>query len=291
MDNYSYALVTAAKNEEKHIERAITAVISQTVLPVKWIIVDDSSTDKTAETIKSYVEKYDFIELLSTDDKSTRSFGSKAIAFSKAYEYIRRIKFEYIGNLDADISFESNYYETMLHKFKNNKRLGIVGGVRLDYCNGKFVKTISSRNSVGGPIQLFSRQCFEVIGGYMPLKYGGIDAVAEITARMQGWEVESFPEITVYHHRPTGSASGSFLNSRLRYGKKFYVIGYHPFFYILMVLRRMLLLRFSSLGGPLEILGYLWAGLCRYKRPVSDDFVNYLRSEQLARLKLSLFNV
>ena len=58
----NYVLITPARDEEAHIEKTIQAVISQTILPLKWIIVSDSSVDETDEIIKSYLNNLSDLE-------------------------------------------------------------------------------------------------------------------------------------------------------------------------------------------------------------------------------------
>ncbi len=283
-----YALITAARNEEEFIGRTIDAVISQSVLPRKWIIVSDGSTDNTDQIVKEYSEKNGFIELIKRDEGPIRSFASKAKAIELAYKKLEVLDFDFIGNLDADITFGVSYYKIILDRFADNPKLGIAGGIRSDYSNGRFVELFYNKLSIAGAFQLFRRQCYESIGGYMALKYGGMDAVAEISARMHGWEVESFVDVKVLHHRSTGSAAESFLGVRFRYGAKYYVVGYHPLFFTLMVIRRMVCKGSYLIGGPFEMFGYAAAALRGEKRPVSDRFVAYLRSEQLFRLRKTL---
>lgn len=279
-----YVLITPARNEEAFIEKTIQAVIAQTVLPKKWVIVSDGSIDRTDEIVNQYAEKHDFISLVRRSGDQERNFGSKVKAFEFGYDRLRELEFDFVGNLDADVSFNSTYYEGVLSEFQDNPQLGLAGGIRYDFHNGRFHRLPCSRNSVGGPVQLFRRQCYESIGGYLPLEHGGIDAVAETMARMHGWEVESFPELEVYHYRRTGTASEGVLRARFRSGIRAYLIGYHVLFEISRGILR--LLRQPPIIGSLAMLsGFGWASLKRYDRPVSDDFVRYLRSEQLARLR------
>lgn len=285
----SYVLITAARNEEAYIEKTIQSVIAQTVLPTRWIIVSDGSTDRTEEIVQQYRGEHSYIELLCAANDVNRNFGSKAKAVQAGYARIKHLEFEYVGNLDADVSFGQDYYKNILSEFHQNSKLGIAGGIRYDFCNGKFKRVKNSRNSVGGPFQLFRRKCFEDIGGYKPLEYGGIDAVAEITTRMHGWEVESFPEYTVYHHRCTGTANRSAWSASFRAGIRDYLVGYHPLFQVVRSVYRSFDTTSSVLKNVVQnvirLSGYFWAALRGYERPVSDNFVKYLQSEQLARLR------
>ena len=171
-----YILITPVKNEEVFIENTIRSVISQTVPPLKWIIVSDGSTDNTNVIVNDYCSRHDFIILIPLENSAERNYRSKVEAFKVGYEMVKKIEFDFIGNLDADITFGSTYYEEILRKFKQNDRLGIAGGVVYDVIRGKIKKSSRNLNSVGCAIQLFPKKCYEEIGGYLPLVMGGEDA-------------------------------------------------------------------------------------------------------------------
>lgn len=280
----SYVLITPARNEADHIEKTLDSVVKQTILPKKWVIVSDGSTDKTDEIVNKYVSKYNFIELIRKENDENRNFGSKARAISIAYNVLKELDFGFIGNLDADVSFDANYYEKILSEFDTNPRLGIAGGIRYDLNNGKFNKLECAPDSVGGPFQLFRRECYEGIGGYIPSKFGGIDAIAEITARMNGWEVKMFPQYQILHYRATGTAINNVFKQKFKVGLKFYSLGYHPIFQ-LMRLYKTIKLKPFFLGSLMTLFGYLWGAIRRFPRPVSKEFIKYLRSEQLKKMK------
>ena len=280
----NYVLITPARNEENYIAQTIESLVMQTILPRKWVIVSDGSTDKTDKIVENFANKYDFIEFLKIKDRPDRNFGSKVAAFNLGFERLDDIDYDFIGNLDADITFENDFYEQVIKKFQLNEKLGITGGVRFDVIDGKLEKIRSSKNSVAGGFQLFRAQCFKDIDGYQQLQYGGIDAVAEITARMHGWEVESFTDIIAYHHRATGSAVNNMFKQKFRAGVKFYSIGYHPIFPLVRYGTR-LFAKPIIIGSLISITGYYWAWFRGYERQVSDSFVKYLRSEQTGRIR------
>ena len=288
MNKFSYILITAAKNEEAYIEKTIQSVIAQTVLPRKWVIVSDGSTDRTEKIVSQYAAKYDFIELVRADAVEQRNFGSKARAITAGYERVKSIDHEYVGILDADVSFSPTYYESIMQKFEQNPKLGIAGGILFDRHKEKYVKQRTSTNwSVSGPIQMFRRECYEQVGGNLPVR-GGVDAVAEVMARMKGWEVRAFPEITVFHHRSTGAEKGSKWVICFNQGVEDYLLGYHLAFFLGRCFLRFI--RRPYLFGSLAMLcGYCWSWLRRSKRQVSSEFVQYLRREQLKRLLFFLY--
>jgi len=280
-----YVLITPARNEEAYLEKTIQSVIAQTILPQRWVIVSDGSTDRTDEIAAGYARKHDFIQLITNEGDTERNFGSKSKAIEYGYRQLKDIEYDYIGNLDADVAFEPDYYKSVLGKFEENPKLGVAGGIRYDlHPDGEFRRVLCAKNSVGGPFQLFRRECYEQVGGYLPLKYGGVDAVAETMARMHGWEVRSYTEYRVNHFRRTGTAGRGIVHARFRAGMKDYLIGYHPLFQVLRGSYFMLSSPFL-IGGFVFLCGYFWAGIRRLKRPVSEEFVRFLRNEQMQRLR------
>jgi len=280
----SYVIITPARNEEAYIEETIQSVISQTVLPLKWVIVSDGSTDRTDKIAKKYLDNYSFMVLLSIKGDAQRNFGSQVRAINIGYEHLKHLRYDFIGNLDADVSFAPNYYERVLEKFQQNPKLGLAGGFIYEQYKGSFrSRPFNSIRSVPHAVQLFRKECYESIGGYIPLKYGGPDWYAEVMARMNGWQVESFPELKVFHHRHTATADGK-LRGMFQEGLRAYSVGSHPLFEIFKSLRRIEKKPFFVYSF-FRMAGFIAAYLRGEQRVVSDEFVKYLRKEQMERLK------
>lgn len=280
----AYVLLTAARNEELHIEKTLESVLSQTIRPVRWVIVSDGSTDRTDEIVRRYAERFPNVFPLRSESSDERNFGSKVRALENGFDRTRDLQYEYIGFLDADVSFESDYFARLFGKFESDSRLGIAGGVIHDRTETGFRRVFGTPTSVAGAVQTFRRSCYEAIGGYRPIPTGGIDTVAEVSARMHGWKTLCFPDLVVHHHRPTGSAvTGSLVRTRLRQGKSDYFLGYHPLFYLFREARRTRE-RPYVVGSALRLYGY-FSAFCSGRRPAAtDDFVEYFRREQLRRL-------
>ena len=122
-----YVLITPARNEERFISKTLDSVIAQTLLPERWVIVDDGSTDRTAEIVEDYAKRYQWIELIRRSQRVDRNFAGKADAFNAGFEQVRSLPFEIVGNLDADISFERDYFEFLVGKFCEFPGLGVAG--------------------------------------------------------------------------------------------------------------------------------------------------------------------
>ena len=119
-----YVLITPARNEETFIAETLDSVVAQTVLPERWVIIDDGSTDQTAEIVERYAKRYPWIELVRRVQDPDRSFASKAYAVSLGFERVIRFQFEIVGNLDADVSFEADYMEFLMPKFSEDEPCG-----------------------------------------------------------------------------------------------------------------------------------------------------------------------
>ncbi len=283
-----YVLITPARNEQEYIEKAIKSVVIQTVLPKRWVIVSDGSTDRTDEIVKGYQGDHDFIELLRRETDEERNFGSKVYAIQAGLERLNGVEYGFIGNLDADVSLEPDYYKRVLARFRDNPKLGIGGGILFELCGEKWVRQqVSALWSVSGPIQMFRRQCYEDIGGYLPLRDGGEDAIAEVTARMHEWQVRSFCDIPVRHLRRTGTEKRNILIARFYEGVTRYSYGNSMMFEMVRNISRIGEKPYVF-GSLFRFSGYCWALLRRERQDVPDDVVKFLRCEQMQRLYMAI---
>src|SRR3954453_24185051 len=104
-----YVLVTPARNEAAFIRKTLDSVVTQTLLPERWVIVDDGSTNQTAEIVESYAMRHPWIELVRRVQDRDRSFASKAHGVKTGLDRANCLQFEILGNLDADVSFGPDY--------------------------------------------------------------------------------------------------------------------------------------------------------------------------------------
>jgi len=277
-----YVLITAARNEAANIELTIKSVISQTHLPLRWVIVSDGSTDGTDQIVKDYCRGYDWIELIRRPERSERHFAAKAEAFNLGYVYLKELPYQFIGNLDADVSFEKDFFAFLIKKFEENPRLGI-GGAPFQEGGSIYDYRFSSIEHVSGACQLFRRECFEDIGGYVPLRGGGIDVVAVLTARMRGWQTRTFTDKHYVHHKKEGTAKHSVPQARFMDGQKDYALGAHPAWMIFRSFYQMTRTPII-IGGTALLAGYLSSMIKRTQRDIPKELICYRRRDQLLRL-------
>ena len=285
MNTLNYVLITPARNEEEYIENTILSVMAQSVKPKRWVIVSDGSTDATDNIIQKYEKEADFITYLRLDNASQRNFASKIFTFLAGYKKLRHEKFDLIGNLDADITFDKHYYQKIIKQFLEDPNLGIGGGDVYDYYDNQLHKVPCYYESVFGAVQMFRKECYDQIGGLQPIRIGGEDTVAEVMARKHGWKTQTFPEIKVKHHRRTGTEGANVYAARFRQGKKDYLLGYHPLFTTVRCCYRVFETPYV-LGGFLRLGGYFSSYFDKNLKPeVPDEFRDFIQQEQVDRLK------
>ena len=280
---FSYVLITPARDEEAYIGRTLESVVNQTVPPTRWIIVDDGSVDQTATIVASFAERYPWIQLVQRQRRSKRSFASKVQAFNAGYACIAGLKYDIIGSLDADVSFASDYIEFLLSCFQADANLGVAGTFFREDHYDSSRDSFEGSTHVAGGFQMFRRQCFEEIGGFIPHEAGGVDWIAVTTARMKGWRTRAFKEKSFFHHRTLGTAQKGAIAAMFGAGQKDYFLGKHPLPQLLRVLYRMTK-KPVGLGGLALLFGYSWAMLLRKKRPITPKLMQFRRREDMVKL-------
>jgi biofilm PGA synthesis N-glycosyltransferase PgaC len=276
-----YVVVTPVRNEARVMEKTIHSMVQQTVKPVEWVIVNDGSTDETGEIAARYAKVHSWIKLVDSEDRGIRQRGKGIVeAFYTGYRTLTSQDYEFIVKLDGDLSFESTYFEALLCEFAARPKLGIAGGGVYERLDGHKWVQQTARDHVRGPTKMYRRACFEAIGGLIPAL--GWDGADEWKARALGWEVSSFIELRVLHHRPTGAGTG-LLKSRIEQGYGAYAMGYHPLFVIARGVRHMLS-RPCLIGGIAMIVAYFVAWLQGREQLLDSSVIRYVRQTQVRQL-------
>src|SRR5262245_7898469 len=278
----TYVLITPARNEARFIERTIASVVAQTARPIRWVIVSDGSTDGTDDIVKWHAAQHRWIELVRMPERRERHFAGKVQAVNAGYARLKDLDYDVIASLDADISFDGvDYFTFLLGKLAADCSLGLVGTPFQD--RSTYDYRFVSREHVSGACQLFRRACFEAIGGYVPVKTGGIDHIAVITARMKGWKTRTFTERVSLHHRELGTAQHGAFRARFRDGVLDYLLGSHPLWELFRTAYQMTRPP-RVLGGLMLLAGFVAAACRGRERPVSPELVAFRRGEQMRRL-------
>jgi biofilm PGA synthesis N-glycosyltransferase PgaC len=279
----TYVLITPARNEAEFIELTLKSMVGQIYHPLKWIIVSDGSTDGTDDIVRKYSADNPWIELLRMPERAERHFAGKVHAFNAGYARAKDLNPDVIGNLDADVSIEPEHFQYLLSKFAEDPQLG-VGGAPFREGSRQYDYRFSNIENVWGGCQLFRRECYEAIGGYTPVKGGGIDHIAVVSARMKGWKTRTFPDKVCIHHREMNTAGQGALEAKFKLGAKDYSFGNHPVWELFRTLYQMknppLVVGGVALGA-----GYFWSMARRAPVSVSREVIAFTHHEQLQRLK------
>jgi len=281
-----YVLITPARNEARFIELTLQSMIAQTHRPLRWVVVSDGSTDGTDDLVRKYAAEHDWIELVRMPERKERHFSGKVHAFNAGRARVADLDYDVIGNLDADVSFPPEHFSYIVGQFASDAELGVAGA---PFREGTFQYDYRFANveNVWGGCQIFRKQCFEDIGGYVAIKGGSIDHVAVVSARMKGWKTRTFPGTLSTHQRVMGTAESGGLKAKFKYGIKDYAVGNHPLWQVFRACYQ-LKQRPIITGGLGLALGYFYAMVKRVERPVSEEFVNFTRQEQMQRLSKAL---
>ena len=278
-----YVVISPVRNEARNIEATLASVVAQTVRPIRWVIVDDGSTDRTAGLAEAYAAQYPWISVLKLADRGYYDLmgGGEIKAFYAGLETVRDEDYDFLGKLDGDVSFDPTYYEHLFLKFDALPRLGIAGGGCYYQNDGGMVYEPAYELHVRGAARLYRRACWDDIGGVIAGL--GWDAVDCYKARMLGWQTRTFEEIRFIHHVVTWT-KGGLRHGRLRSGRMEYLMGTHPLFFASKVLRELGRRPYLVCAGYLAA-GFIQAAVRREKRVCDPELIRYIRREQLSRLR------
>lgn len=280
-----YCLISPARNEAEYIRRTLDSVLAQTVLPKRWIIIDDGSTDETAEILADYAARHSRIEVHSRSDRGRRALGGGVVeVFNDGLELLGDDTSEFVCKLDVDLVVPPRYFELLLEEMRRDERLGSVSGKPYYPDDEGELKSERIGDDVSAGMTKFYRRAFlDDIGGLVRgLIWDGIDCYR---GRMLGWHSKSIddPELRFIHLRPMGSSDKSIMTGRRRLGEGYWFLGASPLFVFASAIYR-LGHKPAVLGSLGTLHGYAKAWLKGAPRYGDREFRRYLRRYHQAML-------
>ena len=273
-----YIVITPVRNEQEHLPKTIASMVAQTVLPTRWIIVDDGSKDETGAIADRAAAQYPWIRVVHRQDRGSRQAGSGVIAaFDDGFKLVPGAEWDAVVKFDGDLSFGPDFFERCLLEFELNPKLGMTGGTCCKEVDGVAVPECTGDPPfhVRGATKIYRRVCYEAIGGLLAAP--GWDTVDEIKANMLGWETRTLP-VPLIHHRPTGDAYGAWSNW-VKNGLANYVIGYHPLFMACKCLRRIFIRPYVTAGVGL-MCGFLKGYFKGIPQVDDEPMIRFVRKQQ-----------
>lgn len=261
------------------MRQTLDTMVSQSIRPARWVIVDDGSTDTTPQILAEYAARHDWIQIVTRTDRGRRSVGPGVIeAFYAGYESINPDDYDYLCKMDLDLRLPPRYFEGLMERMEADPRIATCSGKA--YIEGKNGELESERhgdeNSIGAS-KFYRVSRFKELGGFVrEVMWDGIDGHR---CRMRGWIACSWddPELRFVHLRPMGSSQQSIFVGRMRHGYGQYYMGTGLLWMIATAVYRVTE-RPYVIGGLYILWGWLKAklqGLPRYEEPGFRKFLRH----------------
>lgn len=278
-------IVIPAHNEEAFIALTLDSLISQTVLPKKVVIVNDNSTDKTAEIVTAYAKENPFISLVNKTSSAIHLPGSKVIqAFHKGFETLDE-EYDVIVKLDADLILPNNYFETILNIFEKDATIGMAGGFAYIEKNGEWIlENLTDKDHIRGAFKAYRKACFQQIGNLKPAM--GWDTVDELLSKFYGWKVVTDASLIVKHLKPTGANYNK--TARYKQGEAFYTLGY-GFLITSIASAKLAMMKKKPVLFLDYIKGFWKAKAAKTPLLVTAEQAKFIRKYRLKKMKEKIF--
>ncbi|MFO7180651.1 MAG: glycosyltransferase family A protein [Pseudomonadota bacterium] len=272
-----YLLISPCRDEAEFLQTTIDSVARQTVLPAKWLIVDDGSRDDTPKILAAAAAKYPFIEVVRREDRGHRSVGPGVVdAFYFGLSRVELDEYDYLCKFDCDLELSPRYFERVMEHFEDDPWLGTLSGKLYLRIDGRLVPERTGDENSVGPVKFYRVPCFEEIGGFVrEVCWDGIDGHM---CRLHGWVARSVdePDLRIVHLRQMGSSHISLWHGRTRWGRGKYFMGSTPAYMAAVSLYRMAE-RPYVLGGLGILVGYLKAMAQKHPRMEDPRYLECLR--------------
>lgn len=280
-----YYIIAPAYNEEAFIQLTLDSLVNQTVLPSKLIIVNDNSTDKTAEIVSSYSQKHPWIQLVNKTSENIHLPGSKVIqAFQKGFETLDE-NYDLIVKIDSDLIFPINYFETIIKHFQSDERIGMAGGFCYIEKNGNWIlENLTDKDHIRGALKAYRAATFKQIGGLKPAM--GWDTVDELLCKYYNWKVVTDESLHVKHLKPTGANYNK--TARYKQGEAFYTLGY-GFWITAIASAKLAMMKKKPLLFLDYIQGFWKAKTSKKPMLVNPEQAKFIRNYRLQKMKEKLF--
>jgi len=219
------SVIIPTYNREKTILRALQSVLDQTYTNLEVLIIDDGSTDGTADIIKNVEDtRVKYIALEKNGGPSNaRNVGVQMaegewIAFQDSDDCWHKDK------LERQISYHNvhpgySLIYCMSHVYFQGGREGIVPQEPLPaIMEGKMTHTLLQRNVIDTPTMFIKRECFLSVGGF-DVTYKALEDWEFALRFSKQYEIGYLPEILMDSYMLDGGVSanlGAFYEARCK---------------------------------------------------------------------------
>lgn len=275
-DALTYAVVTPVRNEEENLPRLAASLEAQTRTPTAWIVVDTGSTDGTLPLGRELEESLSFLTVVDSGGTARVERGAPVTrGFQRGLDALEEAP-DVVVKLDADVSFDADYFERLLGQFEADPALGIASGTCYERRRGVWRQRYVTATTVWGASRAYRWSCLREV---TPLEERmGWDGVDEFKANVRGWRTRTVLDLPFRHHRAEGARDGA-ARARRAQGAAAHYLGYR---FSYLALRALYNVRHDR-AAPIMIIGFAHAALRRAPRLDDPGARAFLRERQRLR--------
>ncbi|MDR6301953.1 glycosyltransferase [Mesonia maritima] len=280
-----FYIVIPAHNEEKVIGKTLQSLVEQSHLPSKILVVNDNSSDKTAEVVSEFAKKYSFVSFINNNSSQEHLPGGKVIlAFQEGVKQLDE-NYDVLCKFDADLIFPSNYLEKVASHFSADKKTGMAGGFCYIQSGDHWkLENLTDKDHIRGALKAYRKDCFKQIGGLKASM--GWDTADELLAKFYGWNVRTDESLKVKHLRATGETYNS--SSKYKQGEAFYKLRY-GFLITLIASLKLALLKKKPVLVKDYLTGYFKAKKNKLPFLVNEKEGKWIRKYRWNKIKSKVF--
>ena len=192
------SVIMAAYNAAEHIGEALESALAQIWNPLEVVVVDDGSTDATAEIVRGYPGVV-YVHQENSGPSAARNAAAE------------RSTGDFVANFDSDDLLPPTRIGDQVNFLLDHPGLGAVFG-RQEWMNAP---EWMARDAVYGDVDgiplssvMFRREVFFELGGYDTTFVHGEDMDLLVRMRERGIEYEVIPEVVLYRRYQPSSLTG-----------------------------------------------------------------------------------
>jgi glycosyltransferase involved in cell wall biosynthesis len=281
MTPLTYAVVTPARNERANLQRLADSILAQVHPPVQWVIVDDGSDDGMDVVADNLARRHDWIAVVRTGEEAShlaqgRRRGRDLLAFRRGLSILSS-PVDVFVKVDADTSFDPDYFACLLNRFDEQPDLGIAGGCCYELVDHEWRRIKVSGSHPRGASRAYRWALLDDVFALEPEL--GWDGVDEVMAELRGYRTAGFTDFGFRHHRKVGEREGR-LRAGSALGRQAWYMGYRPSYLALRAVYRARE-NFASLA---MVWGYASAAASRAPRCPNPTVIGRVRDGQRLRL-------
>jgi biofilm PGA synthesis N-glycosyltransferase PgaC len=281
MSMLSYAIITPARNECDNLKRLAASVVAQEHRPASWMIVDDGSDDGMDVVAAELAERHTWIHVVGTGQDAAglalgRRQGRDLLAFRRGLEALPA-PVDVFVKVDADTSFEADYFARLLERFAEQPDLGIAGGTCYELNDGQWERIKVAGSHPRGASRAYRWALLDDVFALEPEL--GWDGVDEVMAELRGYRTAGFTDFGFRHHRKVGERDGR-LRAGAALGRQAWYMGYRPSYLLLRALYRAR----ENAASLAMVGGYAWAAASGAPQCPHPEVTDRIREGQRLRI-------